>query len=115
MFDVRWRYAGVGGWDCAGRVGFAHTALVDMRERLRRSDRPDRIFQVALDAAWATNGGRRASMRGRHRVAADFTLLAADRIAAPATASTSETPKPAHPTNTTHTTTAPTGTRSTAV
>ncbi|WP_422752604.1 IS1182 family transposase [Micromonospora sp. WMMD708] len=62
-FDARWRYAaGVGGWDGAGRVGFAHTVLVDMRERLRRSDRPDRIFQVALDAA------RAAGLLGRRRV-----------------------------------------------
>src|SRR5438105_835308 len=62
-FDARWRYAaGVGGWDGAGRVGFAHTVLVDMRERLRRSDRPDRIFVVALDAAHAAGlvGRRRA-------------------------------------------------------
>lgn len=62
-FDARWRYAaGVGGWDGAGRVGFAHTVLVDMRERLRRSDRPDRIFEVALDAA------RAAGLLGRRRV-----------------------------------------------
>ena len=62
-FDARWRYAaGVGGWDGAGRVGFAHTVLVDMRERLRRSDRPDRIFAVALDAA------RSAGLLGRRRV-----------------------------------------------
>jgi hypothetical protein len=62
-FDVRWRYAaGVGGWDGAGRVGFAHTVLVDMRERLRRSDRPDRVFQVALAAA------RQAGLLGRRRV-----------------------------------------------
>ncbi|PMR58808.1 DDE transposase [Verrucosispora sp. ts21] len=62
-FDARWRYAaGVGGWDGAGRVGFAHTVLVDMRERLRRSERPDRIFQVALDAA------RAAGLLGRRRV-----------------------------------------------
>ena len=62
-FDARWRYAaGVGGWDGAGRVGFAHTVLVDMRERLRRSDRPDRIFEVALDAA------RSAGLVGRRRV-----------------------------------------------
>jgi hypothetical protein len=62
-FDARWRYAaGVGGWDGAGRVGFAHTVLVDMRERLRGSDRPDRIFQVALDAA------RAAGLVGRRRV-----------------------------------------------
>ncbi|MEU7875372.1 IS1182 family transposase [Dactylosporangium sp. NPDC049140] len=62
-FDARWRYAaGVGGWDGAGRVGFAHTVLVDMRERLRRSDRPDRIFEVALAAA------REAGLIGRRRV-----------------------------------------------
>jgi hypothetical protein len=62
-FDVRWRYAaGVGGWDGAGRAGFAHTVLVDMRERLRRSQRPDRIFEVALAAA------RQAGLLGRRRV-----------------------------------------------
>jgi Transposase DDE domain/Transposase domain (DUF772) len=62
-FDARWRYAaGVGGWDGAGRSGFAHTVLVDMRERLRRSQRPDRIFEVALDA------GRAAGLLGRKRV-----------------------------------------------
>ncbi|GAA3452389.1 IS1182 family transposase [Dactylosporangium matsuzakiense] len=62
-FDARWRYAaGVGGWGGAGRAGFAHTVLVDMRERLRRSDRPDRIFEVALAAA------RNAGLIGRRRV-----------------------------------------------
>jgi hypothetical protein len=63
-FDARWRYAaGVGGWDNAEhRVSFAHTVLVDMRERLRRSDRPDRIFEVALDTA------RQAGLIGRKRV-----------------------------------------------
>jgi hypothetical protein len=63
-FDVRWRYAaGVGGWDSpAHRVGFAHTVLVDMRERLRRSDRPGRVFEVALAAA------RQAGLLGRRRV-----------------------------------------------
>ncbi len=62
-FDVRWRYAaGVGGWDGASRAGFAHTVLVDMRERLRRSDRPDRIFEVALAAAG------QAGLLGRRRV-----------------------------------------------
>jgi hypothetical protein len=62
-FDARWRYAaGVGGWDGDGRSGFAHTVLVDMRERLRRSDRPDRVFEVALDAA------RAAGLIGRRRV-----------------------------------------------
>jgi hypothetical protein len=62
-FDIRWRYAaGVGGWDGEGRISFAHTVLVDMRERLRRSDRPDRIFEVALQAA------RQAGLVGRRRV-----------------------------------------------
>ncbi len=61
-FDARWRYAcGAGGWD-VGRAGFAHTVLVDMRERLRRSERPDRIFEVALAAA------REAGLLGRRRV-----------------------------------------------
>jgi hypothetical protein len=32
-------------------VSFAHTVLVDMRERLRRSADPDRVFTVALAAA----------------------------------------------------------------
>ena len=62
-FDARWRYAaGVGGWDGAGAVGFAHTVLVDMRERLRRSDGPDRVFEVALAAAG------QAGLLGRRRV-----------------------------------------------
>ena len=62
-FDARWRYAaGVGGWDGAGPAGFAHTVLVDMRERLRGSDRPDRVFEVALTAA------RQAGLVGRRRV-----------------------------------------------
>jgi hypothetical protein len=62
-FDARWRYAaGVGGWDGQARVSFAHTVLVDMRERLRRSDRPDRVFAVALSAA------RQAGLVGRRRV-----------------------------------------------
>jgi hypothetical protein len=62
-FDARWRYAaGVGGWDGAGPAGFAHTVLVDMRERLRGSQRPDRVFEVALTAA------REAGLVGRRRV-----------------------------------------------
>jgi hypothetical protein len=52
----------VGGWDGASRAGFAHTVLVDMRERLRRSQRPDRIFEVALAAAV------QAGLLGRRRV-----------------------------------------------
>ena len=62
-FDVRWRYAaGVGGHGGAGWDRFAHTVLVDMRERLRRSTRPDRIFEVGLAAAHA------AGLLGRRRV-----------------------------------------------
>src|SRR3954466_6496188 len=62
-FDARWRYAaGVGGWDGVGPTAFAHTVLVDMRERLRGSARPDRVFEVALTAA------REAGLVGRRRV-----------------------------------------------
>jgi hypothetical protein len=62
-FDARWRYAaGVGGWDGDGRVSFAHTVLVDMRERLRRSADSDRVFTVALAAA------HEAGLVGRRRV-----------------------------------------------
>jgi hypothetical protein len=62
-FDNRWRYAtGVGGYDTGGWTSFAHTVLVDMRERLRRSERPDRIFDAALFAAKQAGvvGNRRA-------------------------------------------------------
>src|SRR5579859_4380260 len=53
-FDARWRYAaGVGGYDGEGRWSFVHTVLVDMRERLRRSDRPDRVFEVTRETAAA--------------------------------------------------------------
>ena len=39
-FDTRWRYAaGLGGYD-TGWTSFSHTVLVDMRERLRNSERP---------------------------------------------------------------------------
>jgi len=62
-FDARWRYAaGVGGYDGDGWTSFAHTVLVDMRERLRRSARPNRIFEVVLGAAKA------AGLVGRRRV-----------------------------------------------
>jgi Transposase DDE domain/Transposase domain (DUF772) len=48
-FDTRWKYA------CGGLPfdypGFAHTVLVDMRARLARSERPDRIRDVVIDAA----------------------------------------------------------------
>ncbi len=51
-FDTRWRYAaGVGGYDTGSWTSFSHTVLVDMRARLRASQRPKRIFEVALGAA----------------------------------------------------------------
>jgi hypothetical protein len=51
-FDARFRYAaGVGGYDTGNWTSFAHTVLVDMRARLSRSKRPNRIFEVALGAA----------------------------------------------------------------
>ncbi|MHB1527405.1 MAG: transposase [Candidatus Dormibacteria bacterium] len=53
-FDARWRHAaGVGGYDSGGWRSFAKTVLVDMRERLRRSEWPNRIFEIALGAAQA--------------------------------------------------------------
>jgi hypothetical protein len=62
-FDARWRYAaGVGGYGDGRWESFAHTVLVDMRERLRRSERPDRVFEVGLEAA------RAAGLVGRRRV-----------------------------------------------
>jgi Transposase DDE domain/Transposase domain (DUF772) len=63
MFDTRWRYAcGVGRFDGAGWPSFVHTVLVDMRERLRLSDRPNRVFEAARDAA------KQAGLVGRKRV-----------------------------------------------
>ncbi len=59
-FDVRWKYA-AGGLDF-DHPGFAHTVLVDMRARLARSARPERIFEVALEAA------HQAGLVGRRRV-----------------------------------------------
>jgi IS5 family transposase/transposase len=68
-YDNRWRYAaGVGGYDTAGWTSFSHTVLVDMRERLRRSERPDRIFEATLEAA------KQAGLIG-HRRALDSTPL----------------------------------------
>jgi hypothetical protein len=62
-FDARWRYAaGAGGYGAGGWARFAHTVLVDMRERLRGSQRPNRIFEVGLEAA------RAAGLVGRRRV-----------------------------------------------
>ena len=59
-FDLRWKYAAGGlGFDYPG---FVHTVLVDMRARLARSERPDRIFEVVLETA------RKAGLVGRRRV-----------------------------------------------
>ncbi len=59
-FDLRWKYA-AGGLDF-DYAGFVHTVLVDMRARLRRSERPNRIFETALEVA------REAGLIGRKRV-----------------------------------------------
>ena len=59
-FDLRWKYA-AGGLDF-DYPGFVHTVLVDMRARLRRSERPNRVFEMALAVA------REAGLIGRKRV-----------------------------------------------
>jgi len=59
-FDNRWKYA-AGGLDF-DYPGFVHTVLVDMRARLADSQRPDRIFEVTLEAA------RAAGLVGHKRV-----------------------------------------------
>jgi hypothetical protein len=59
-FDLRWKYA-AGALDF-DHPGFVHTVLVDMRERLRRSERPNRIFEAALTVA------KQAGLVGRKRV-----------------------------------------------
>jgi hypothetical protein len=59
-FDLRWKYAaGDLPFDYAG---FVHTVLVDMRARLRNSDRPNRIFETTLEMA------KEAGLIGRKRV-----------------------------------------------
>ncbi len=59
-FDARWTYAAGGlSFDYPG---FVHTVLVDMRARLRVSERPDRIFEAVLEV------GRAAGLVGRRRV-----------------------------------------------
>lgn len=50
-FDARWKYA-AGGLPF-DYPGFAHTVLVDMRARLARSERPNRIFERTLEIAKA--------------------------------------------------------------
>ena len=59
-FDLRWKYA-AGALDF-DHPGFVHTVLVDMRERLRRSARPNRIFETVLAVA------KEAGHVGRKRV-----------------------------------------------
>jgi hypothetical protein len=59
-FDLRWKYAaGVLDFD---HPSFVHTVLCDMRERLRRSKQPNRIFEVVLQLA------KDAGLVGRKRV-----------------------------------------------
>ena len=58
-FDLRWKYAAGVSLDYPG---FVHTVLVDMRERLRGSERPNRIFEAALEMA------KGAGLVGRKRV-----------------------------------------------
>ncbi|HEX3312969.1 MAG TPA: transposase, partial [Streptosporangiaceae bacterium] len=59
-FDARWKYA------CGGLAfdypSFSHTVLVDMRARLAASARPERIFEVTVEAA------RQAGLVGVRRV-----------------------------------------------
>lgn len=59
-FDLRWKYA-AGGLDFE-HPGFVHTVLVDMRARLRLSERPNRIFEVVLQVA------KRSGLVGHKRV-----------------------------------------------
>jgi hypothetical protein len=59
-FDLRWKYA-AGALDF-DHPGFVHTVLVDMRERLRRSEQPNRIFDAVLEVA------KDAGLVGRKRV-----------------------------------------------
>lgn len=59
-FDMRWKYA-AGGLPLE-TPSFAHTVLVDMRARLRKSEEPDRIFRIVADVA------KSAGLVGRRRV-----------------------------------------------
>jgi hypothetical protein len=58
-FDVRWKYAAGVDLDYPS---FVHTVLVNTRARLRASERPDRIFEAALEMA------KEAGLVGRKRV-----------------------------------------------
>lgn len=59
-FDVRWKYA-AGGLPLDAS-SFAHTVLVDMRARLRKSAEPERIFRIVASVA------KEAGLVGRRRV-----------------------------------------------
>jgi len=58
-FDLRWKYAAGVDLDFPS---FVHTVLVGMRARLRRSERPERIFEAVLEVA------KEAGLVGRKRV-----------------------------------------------
>src|SRR5580704_3162059 len=58
-FDLRWKYAAGVGLDYPA---FVHTVLVDMRARLRASQRPNRIFDAVVEMA------KGAGLVGRKRV-----------------------------------------------
>jgi len=59
-FDARWKYAS--GCLPSEYPTFVHTVLVEFRARLRKSVRPNRIFEVMLEVAM------RAGLVGRKRV-----------------------------------------------
>ena len=58
-FDLRWKHAAGVDLDYPS---FVHTVLVDMRARLRESERPNRIFEATLEMA------KTAGLVGRKRV-----------------------------------------------
>src|SRR5664280_2294266 len=58
IFDARYKYAA--GGLAFDYPGFAHTVLVDMRARLARSERPNRIFERTLGAC--VGNGHRTSL-----------------------------------------------------
>lgn len=59
-FDLRWKYA-AGGLDF-DHPEFVHTVLVDMRARLARSERPNRLFDRTVEVAG------KAGLIGRKRL-----------------------------------------------
>jgi len=59
-YDLRWKYA-AGGLDY-DYPGFRHTVLVSMRARLRKSERPNRIFEATLAMC------KEAGLVGRKRI-----------------------------------------------